>query len=323
MDSIRLHLDPWPGDYDGALQIEELQDSQSAEVDTTVEVSAWGAFPAPADECRPNKLAFVDGVRRIDARVVGETGTGQIVYGMFGSIAVGAVEIDGNKARVDRVVVRRYLVLGSNRSSEPEAFQIGNVLVTFDSYSTADSGPTGPMLALQNQMRTEEALLAEAIEASGACVFADGPLTYFSELKHRTIGIVKRLHQPYISSAHFALLSQLQARERTPIFAILDGKYDRYAWYLRLANARAVDHGAAGIIRLEVRTGLGIEEAIKSAKISAACLPAFASDATRDPRSPQNLLPVGALEQELRRRLGDAIAIRRGIEKRLFEREEV
>jgi hypothetical protein len=213
--------------------------------------------------------------------------------------------------------------LGSNRSPEPEAFQIGSALITYDPYSTTDSGPNGPMLALQNQMRSEEASLAEEIEASGACVFADGPLNYFSGLKHRTIGVIKRLHQPYIPSSQFALLSHLQPGERTPVFAILDGKYDRYAWYLRLAKARALDYGVAGIIRLEVRTGVGIDEAVKSAKMSASCLPAFASDPARDPRSPQNLVPVGALEQELRRRLGDAMVIRRGIERRLFERVEV
>jgi hypothetical protein len=322
MDQIRLRLDPWPGDYDGALQIEELQESQPAEVDTTVESPVWTAIPAPAGECRPAKLAFIDGVRRIDARVVGETAAGQMVYGIFGSIAVGAVEAEKNKARIDRVVLRRYLVLGGDRAAEPEAFQIGDTLVTFAPYSTAEAGPNGPMLALQNQMRAEEALLAEAIEATGGNVFADGPLTYFSGLKHRTIGIIKRLHQPYIPASHFALLSRLQPGHRTPVFAILDGKYDRYAWYLRLAGARAFDFGAAGIVRLEARRGIGIGEAVRSADMSAACLPAFASDPARDPRSPQNLLPVGALEQELRRRLGDALPIRRGIEKRLFERVE-
>jgi hypothetical protein len=322
MDPMRLRLDPWPGDYDGAIQIEELEEPRAADVDTTVETSSWAAISGPSRASRPSSLAFVDGVRRIEARVIGEAGTGQLVYGMFGSIAVGAVEVDGQKARMDRGVVRRYLVLGSNQSAEPEAFRIGNTWVRFDPYSTVESGPSGPMLALQNLMRTEEALLAEAIEASGACVFADGPLTYFSGLKHRTVGMIKRLYQPYVPSSHFALLSQLQPGQRTPIFAILDGKYDRYAWYLRLARPRVLDHGAAGIIRLEMRTGLGIEEAVRSAGISAICLPAFASDPARDPRSPQNLLPVGALEQELRRRLGDAMAIRRGIEQRLFERVE-
>ena len=322
MDKIRLRLDPWPGDYDGALQIEELQALQAAEIDTAAETPEWIAIPAAREQCCQTKIAFIDGVRRIDARVVGETDSGQIVYGMFGSLGVGAVEIEGTKAVIDRVIVRRYLLLGSSRSSQPVGFQIGNVPISYEPYSTADSGPSGPMLALQNQMRAEEASLAETAEASGAYVFADGPLNYFSGLKHRTIGVIKRLHQPYIPSLQFALLSRLQLGDRTPVFAILDGKYDRYAWYLRLAKPRTLEYGVAGIIRLEVRTGVGIDEAVKSAEMSAMSLPAFASDPARDPRSPQNLLPVGALEQELRRRLGDDMVIRRGIEKRLFESVE-
>jgi hypothetical protein len=42
-------------------------------------------------------------------------------------------------------------------------------------------------------------------------------------------------------------------------------------------------------------------------------LPAFVPSRARDPRAPQNLLPIGALEQHLRHRLGDARLIRRKI----------
>jgi len=315
---MRLRLDPWPGDYDGALQIEEFDQTQTAEIDTEVETSVWAGVP-PQDRGRPCRIVFIDGVRRIDARVLGESSSGQPVYGMFGSLAAGAVEVEANRALVKQVAVRRYLILGSNESGDAEAFQIGNVVVTFESYSAVDGAPTAPMLALQNLMRSEEANLAEQMEGSGACVFADGPLTYFSGLKQQTIGVIKRLYQPYISGPQFGLLSQLQPGERTPVFAIRDGKYDRYAWYLRLARPRPMGYGVAGVVRLEVRSGTGVENAVELANTSAACLPEFASDSTRDPRSPQNLAPIGALEQELRRRLGDAITIRRGIEKRLFE----
>lgn len=315
---MRFRLDPWPGDYDGALQIEEFEQTQTAEIDTEVEAGSWSAI-APRGRGRPSRIAFIDGVRRIDARVLGESRSGQPVYGMFGSLAAGAVAVEANQALVEHVVVRRYLILGSNEAGGAEAFQVGNVLVTFEPYSAADSAPNAPMLALQNLMRSEEANLAEQMEGSGACVFADGPLHYFSGLKHQTIGVIKRLYQPYISGSQFALLSQLQPGERTPVFAIRDGKYDRYAWYLRLARPRPMDYGVAGVVRLEVRAGTGAENAVDLANTAAACLPAFASDSTRDPRSPQNLAPIGALELELRRRLGDPITIRRGIEKRLFE----
>ena len=42
------------------------------------------------------------------------------------------------------------------------------------------------------------------------------------------------------------------------------------------------------------------------ADASALTLPRFASAAHKDPRAPQNLYPIAALERELRRRLGDA-----------------
>jgi hypothetical protein len=223
----------------------------------------------------------------------------------------------GNKAGVPSAP-NTLSVIDSWEQLQDVAAKAG-VLVTFEPYSAVDSVPNAPMLALQNLMRVEEASLAERLEASGACVFADGPLHYFSGLKHETIGVIKRLYQPYIPGPLFALLSHLQPGERTPVFSICDGKYDRYAWYLRLARPRPMDYGVAGVVRLEVRAGIGVENAVELAITSASCLPEFAGDANRDPRSPQNLAPIGALELELRRRLGDPMTIRRGIEKRIFE----
>ena len=159
-----MRLDPWPGDYDGALQIEEFEQTQTAEIETEVEANSWSAIP-PQDRDRPSRSAFIDGVRRIDARVLGESGSGQPVYGMFGSLAVGAVEVEENRASVERVIVRRYLILGSNESSDAEALQIGNASVTFEAYSTVDSAPNAPMLALQNLMRSEEASLSESTKS--------------------------------------------------------------------------------------------------------------------------------------------------------------
>ena len=76
---------------------------------------------------------------------------------------------------------------------------------------------------------------------------------------------------------------------------------------------------SAGVIRLEVGAAVGLESARHLAGMSAAVLPRFASMAMRDARAPQNLVPVGALEEELRRRMGDPLLIRRAIEKRISE----
>ena len=42
-------------------------------------------------------------------------------------------------------------------------------------------------------------------------------------------------------------------------------------------------------------------------------LPAFASEAHKDARAPQNLYPIGGLERELRHRLGDAELLYRAL----------
>ena len=46
-------------------------------------------------------------------------------------------------------------------------------------------------------------------------------------------------------------------------------------------------------------------------------MPRFASDATRDPRAPQNLYPIGGLEARLKHLLGDPAVVRRAVEAQL------
>jgi hypothetical protein len=70
----------------------------------------------------------------------------------------------------------------------------------------------------------------------------------------------------------------------------------------------------AGIARLEVSEIVGVEAARQLADASTAILPRFVPSRWRDPRSPQNLLPIGALETALRRQMGDGRLVRRHIE---------
>jgi hypothetical protein len=316
---MRLRLDPWPGDYEGPFQLEELEEGPAGQIDPDVEGVDWSPIqPKPIQ--RPEPLFFVDGVRRIDARVIADDDSGRIVHGLFGSVACGAVRVERSKAEFEEVRISRYIVLGSGLMAQPQVVAVGNTQLAFAPYSVAETGPTAPLLGLQNLMRTEEASIAQDHAQEAACVFADGPLTYFAAVKQRTVGVIKRLFKAYLPANNFALVPRLALAERTPLFAIIDGKYDRFSWYLRIGMPRPMDHDVAGVLRIEVRTGAGLETAVELANLSASCLPAFAGDSARDPRAPQNLLPIGALEQELRHRLGDAIAIRRAIERMLFAR---
>lgn len=321
MTRIRLRLDPWPAEYESPFQIDEFQDDADVNVDTAAEGVEWRAMK-PAGEKQPELICFVDGVRRVEARIILDDGSGRIIRGLFGSVAVGAVRVEESRASFYGINVRRYLVSGSGISLETESLVVGSSELIFEPYSVPDTSPQAPLLGLQNLMRNEEAEIAVRLSDGSAFVLADGPLTYFTAFNLSTVGIIKRLFKPYLPAASFVLVQQLKIGERTPVFAITDTKYDRFSWYLRIGAPRVMDHEVAGVLRLEVRSGVGLARAVELADLSAGCLPAFAGDSFRDPRSPQNLLPVGSLEHELRHRLGDSMSIRRAIEEKLFRMSE-
>jgi hypothetical protein len=161
----------------------------------------------------------------------------------------------------------------------------------------------------------EERLGRDLAGGEHALVVMDGPLTFEEPGQGGAVGYIKRLFRLYLPPEHLALLGRLLPGARTPLFALRSTKrFARYSWFLRLARPQAVDSDLAGIVRLEVSDSVGREEARRLADVTAATLPAFAPPRSRDPRAPQNLLPIGALESQLRRRLGDPRVARRRIE---------
>jgi hypothetical protein len=241
-----------------------------------------------------------------------------MIHGLFGSIGVGAVRVRNTSASFTGITVERFLILGEGLLQK-EQIAVGEHTLIFEGLASAQNSPIGLLGELQNLMRTREAQLGKGLSSRDVCVFADGPLTYFASTRDEVVGIIKTIHIPYLAANHFALVGRLLPGQRTPLFAIEDGKYDRYSWFLRVADGRKLDHVLAGVIRLEVRAALGLENARKIANFSTHELPRFVSSSARDPRAPQNLAPVGNLETELRHRLGDPLLLRRGIEQRLLE----
>jgi len=99
------------------------------------------------------------------------------------------------------------------------------------------------------------------------------------------------------------VVPQLQPGQRTPVFLIGDGGFRRWSWYVRLPGDTS--HGWAGVVRCELSPDRTAEDVMAIADTCALMLPRFASEAHKDKRAPQNLYPIGGLERELRRRLGD------------------
>ncbi len=322
---MALRLLPWAPEFGAGLEAElDTAPPPPTEVDTRVELHDWRAVtpaapPAPA-------LRIVDGVRRVEAHAMEEdvphplngdaVGGSEPSLGLFGSFAVGAVALDdGAPARVVEKppirVERCYLQTGGEPAER--AILGGRAELRFRArLARGASTPRDLVAALNRAMLDEEGLLAaEVARRSEAVVLIDGPLR-LRQPGRRVVGYVKRIHQWYVNGAERALATTLGVGQRTPLFH-LDGDADtgRYAWFARTAALSGLFHPLAGVVRMECIGSLPVTEAVRLADEATAALPRLASTPARDPRAPQNLLPVGALERTLTHRLGDRRWVRR------------
>ena len=129
---------------------------------------------------------------------------------------------------------------------------IGRRPLRFEGRSVDGILPHDPIQGLQNAMRDAEARLAERTLAAGAVdlVVSDGPLTYFAT--GPAVGMVKRQARSYLDPPRARVLADLLVGDRSPIFKLGEQRLERYSWYVRLGERRAIDGSMAGIVRLEV-----------------------------------------------------------------------
>lgn len=318
---LDLRLDPWEADYGSELPLTTEGAAVREDIDLDVERPAaeWAPLPPARAVAIPPRLAFVDGVRRVEARVVARS-NGRVAHGAFGSYGVGSAVSHGGSIRIEEVRIQRVLALDSGQSL-PEPVTVGPGLV-YRAVSTPQTEPGAPLQRIQDEMRlAEERLARELADGLDTLVVTDGPLTFGDALRGTAIGYVKRIFELYVDPALLNVLAQLPPGWRSPLFALqAPARFARYSWYLRLAAPRAGDSDLAGLVRLEVAAAAGVDAARRLADAAAAVLPRFAPSRGRDPRAPQNLLPIGALEAQLRRAMGDARLIRRHVVEHLTER---
>jgi hypothetical protein len=131
----------------------------------------------------------------------------------------------------------------------------------------------------------------------------DGPLNFALRRDLDIVGYIKTHHRALLPPQKHQAVSQLQAGQRTSIFRLGD---DRYSTYLRLVDNKPAAGPWGGIVRLEFPTSRGLRAAQESADRLSTMLPRFAGVPHRDPRAPQNLQPIGALEVQMRHLLGHA-----------------
>ncbi|HZD18921.1 MAG TPA: hypothetical protein VE669_12340 [Actinomycetota bacterium] len=307
---LALRADPWAPDHGMGFEVRFEETPASA--DPSVETEDWSRPLAPPP-APPQTVWFVDGVRRVELRVIADE-DGRRAPGLFGSWAVGSVRCDGRAAFAEHRI-GRAVVLGGGFATEPIRIPVGDEHLSYEPASEPGTDPDTPLFGLQRGMQRAEAQLAARIAGSGeGVVLVDGRLGFLDPTASPVVGVVKRFVRAYLDPEHDALLTALAPGERTPLFGLVyEGQpLARFAWYARLVVSRRAWHDHAGLVRCEVSAGIGLEEARALADRVSAMLPGFAGRPS-DPRYPQNLVPVAGLEGWLQHRMGHRGLIRRGL----------
>ena len=298
---MKFSVDPWDPSYGNAL--EEVLEPTEVVVETDVEVAAAEWEPITVSDPVRNRASvvlFVDGVRRIDAQVWIEDDEGDVAPGVCATYAAGVVRA-GQQAEIVATSVRRG-IFSASRATRPIATKYPEVV--YLPFAATESTPEALWIAIQNQMGEREVEMAEVARRDApadALVLLDGPVTNRTHVP-RAVGVIKTHAAAYLPPDLHRLVGALPEGTRTPLFTI-GGRGSRHSWYLRLPGAR--DAPWAGVIRCECSADMDPGDAIQLAEVVGATVPRYASEPHKDPRAPQNLYPVGGLERELRRRLGD------------------
>jgi hypothetical protein len=319
---MRFSVDGWDPGYGSSVETEDddLGES-SAPVEVNVELPAgqWRAInPDPALP-RPAALLFVDGVRRVEARVWIEndapSAAQEASAALCASYAAGVVRCCGNQAELVFAETRRGLF-----TVAPHAADIETWAGPYTACHVPAPAPGKPLSmtlsqAVQNRLAdvevaaAEEAVTRLGVPPEADLLVVDGPLRRRQHLP-RALGYIKSHRSTYLAPEQNALVSQLTPGQRTPVF-LMGTNWDRHTWYLRLPGAAGAPW--AGIVRVECSAGLPVPQVIELAGLSQVCLGRFASTQYKDGRAPQNLYPISGLERELRRRLGDAKLLYRAL----------
>ena len=297
---MRFSIETWAPEYGSSIEAEDLVDA-TERVDAAVErsIDDWAPIPVAPRE-RPARVLFVDGVRRIDARVWIAEGD-RVHAGVCASVAAGVVECTDGTATVTAVLVRRAVIA-------PSAAGGGDITTRHATYGhvpTAGDDPGAAYLAIHARMTALEHEVVGRDHGAELVVF-DGPLR--GRVDPCGVGYVKTQHVQYVPDEAVGVLGRLGDGERTPLLLIGDRCW---SWYLRLPGRRS--HPLSGVVRCELPATGSVSAAIGRAEIVSACLPRFASHAHKEPRAPQNLVPIAGLEQRLRHLLGDPIVLERAL----------
>jgi hypothetical protein len=314
--TARFSIDSWDPSYGSPFEEGDPSDS-TADVNPDVEMPSaqWTPVGVPwrnrPKDVRmgplPEPVVVVDGVRRIDARIWIEAQDGPPVPGLCASWAAGAVRC-GERAEIAAAVVGRAVFTPSASASA-----VITPLGTYEVHVAVSGDPDRLSLALQERMALDEvkvSMQARSADLPPALLVVDGPLRGRQHLTD-AIGLIKTQHVRYLPEQLDPVLGLLEPGQRTPVFTV-GTSWTRSSWYLRLPGGDP-SASRSGIVRCEAASDRSMADVVALADRTTLLLPKLASSRHRDPRAPQNLVPIAGLERVLRHRLGDRALLERAL----------
>jgi hypothetical protein len=289
---MRYSVAQWSPEY-GMPRDTDLVDA-TPRVDPGVEVplQEWRGIVPDVDAAED--VVFVDGVRRVDANLWIDQPAARPALGLAATYAAGVVRSNGRAELVDARVERGVFTAAAG------ATDIVTMHGTYGIKATKGSSPEELWLGIQARMGDLEGAVA-ADHVGEALVIVDGPLSHRRHVPD-AVGYVKREHVEYLPERVWDVKYGLAVGRRTPIF-LTTSDWSRYSWHLRLAQGAGPGEG---LVRCEVAADRDLPAVVRLADRVTATLPRFSSAPHKDPRAPENLYPIGGLEREMRRRLGDS-----------------
>lgn len=328
---MKLRLDPWGIDYDTAFHAENEEETR-ANVETKLEYQSWQAINPELEHLLYGSILFIDGSRRTEARVLLEDDLKQVAFGAIGTYGIGAVDCCTQHSRQARFVdlEAELGISGINRlctlsgGYEAPSFDIKAKLsqrfgdLSYEVKSTPEKDPEAVLRRLQFQMlEAERALASRLLDAfPDGLIVSDGPRPKIG-FHERLVGYLKTMHVLPLGEEELTVVRNLEEGQRSPLYLVEnnDRGQNLFECFLRLRDPRPWLYSFAGMVRLQLAAGKNpqqrLESAVKQADALCVLLPKFATKQHQDPRAPQQLLPIRALETELRRKMGNPQIVRR------------
>jgi hypothetical protein len=311
---MRLHVDAWDPAYGTGFYPDAEgagpggQSSAKVTADVELPAAAWRPLEPPASGHLPDLVLLVDGVRRVDARVWIVDDDGVTHPGLAASYAAGVVRCDLRRGAAEVAAAR---IARGLFTASPAALDVAAGSVRYTVHRVGRGDVNDLIGGVQGQLSALEAAAATDARASSTVdddlLVVDGPLRGRSHLP-RALGYVKTHRVEYLPAPLSGVVAALAPGQRCPVF-LLGTSWHRYTWYLRLPTVGGSPW--AGVVRVECSADLAPAAALDLADLSTRTLPRFASSAYKDPRAPQNLVPVAGLERRLRTLLGDSRLLHR------------